>query len=115
MKIHVKAGLLSAFVLPGLGQIYKGAKVKGGILIGLVNVFLLGALFLVMKGMGELLLTARLAGMDAAESVLDGLKGKGPAGKLLLAGFFALWAYSVGDALFKDEGEAGRKDNGNMV
>jgi hypothetical protein len=115
MKIYIKAALLSAFVLPGLGQICKGARIKGGLLIGLVNVFLLVALVLVMKGMGELLVTARLSGMDAAEKVLDGLKSRGPAGNLLLAAFFALWAYSVVDALFKDEASSGSKDNGNMV
>ena len=115
MRIHVKAGLLSAFVLPGLGQIYKGARVKGGIMIGLVNVFLLAALFLVMKGMGELLATARLSGMDAAERVIDGFRGKGPAVRILAAAFCALWIYGIVDALFKEEVKTGRKDNGNMV
>lgn len=103
MKIYVKAALLSAFVLPGLGQIYKGAKVKGGIMIGLVNVFLLAAFYLVMKGMGALLVTAQLSGLEAAESVLAGLRDKGPAVKLLSAVFFFLWAYGVVDALFKHE------------
>ena len=115
MKIHVKAGLLSAFVLPGLGQIYKGARVKGGIMIGLVNVFLLAALYLVMKGMGEFLLSARLSGVDAAEKVLAGLKGRGPAGRLLLAAFFALWVYGVIDALFKEDEKRSGEDGGNMV
>ncbi len=110
MKIHYTAGLLSAFVLPGLGQIYKGARIKGGIMIGLVNIFLLEALFLVMKGMGSFLVTARLSGMDAAEKVLDGLKGRGPEVKILLVAFFALWAYSVADALFKHEVNPDRKD-----
>lgn len=103
MKVYVKAGILSAFVLPGLGQIYKGARVKGAVLIGLVNIFLLASLFMVMKGMGELLVTARISGMDAAEKVLDGLKVKGPAGRILLVSFLAIWAYGVFDALFKEE------------
>jgi hypothetical protein len=105
MKVYVKAGLLSAFVLPGLGQICKGARLKGGVLIGLVNIFLLASLFLVMKGMGDLLVTARLSGMDAAEKVLDSLKVKGPAGRILLAAFLAIWAYGVFDALFREEGK----------
>lgn len=111
MKIHYKAGLLSAFVLPGLGQIYKGARIKGGIMIGLVNIFLLAALFLVMKGMGTFLVTARLSGMDAAEKALDQLKEKGPEGKILLAAFFTLWAYSVADALFNQEAKPDRENN----
>jgi hypothetical protein len=105
MKVYVKAGILSAFVLPGLGQIYKGARIKGGVLIGLVNIFLLASLFMVMKGMGALLVTARLSGMDAAEKVLDGLKVKGPAGRILLVSFLVIWAYGVFDALFKEEGK----------
>ena len=71
MKLHVKAALLSAFVLPGLGQLYKGAKVKGGIIMAVVNLFLLVALFLVLQGMGEFLVTARFSGMAAAEKVID--------------------------------------------
>ena len=109
MKTDFKAALLSAFVLPGLGQIYKGARIKGAVIIALVNAFLLAALFLVMKGMGTLLVTARISGMEAAAQVMDGLRGKGPAVRFLLAAFFVLWAYSVMDALLKDEGsENGR-------
>jgi len=99
MKLHVKAALLSGFVLPGLGQLYKGAKVKGGIMIALVNVFLLVALYLVMKGMGELLVTARLSGMDAARQVIERLGESSPSVRYLMAAFFALWAYSLVDAL----------------
>ncbi|HEX8960947.1 MAG TPA: hypothetical protein VF775_05195 [Geobacteraceae bacterium] len=103
MKKNIKAALLSAFVLPGLGQFYRGDRVKGGILIALVNVFLLAALFLVLKGMGELLVTAKLSGMSAAERVIEGLKEKSPAVRALLAAFFALWAYGVVDALLHKE------------
>lgn len=108
MKKNIKAALLSAFVLPGLGQLYQGAKVKGGIMIALVNIFLLAALFLVLQGMGELLVSANLSGMDAAERVLDGLKGRGPAVRILLAAFFVLWAYGVVDALLHKDKEEGR-------
>jgi hypothetical protein len=102
----LKATLLSAFVLPGLGQLYKGAKIKGGIIIALVNIFLLIALYLVLKGMGELLVTARLSGMAAAEQVIAGMKGgQGPAVRILLASFSALWVYSVIDALLHKEPE----------
>jgi TM2 domain-containing membrane protein YozV len=103
MKLHVKAALLSGFVLPGLGQLYKGARVKGGIMIALVNVFLLAALYLVMKGMGELLVTARLSGMAAARQVIDRLGQSSPGVRYLLAAFLALWVYSFVDALVKDE------------
>jgi hypothetical protein len=106
MKLFIKATLLSAFVLPGLGQFYKGARVKGGIIISLVNIFLLVALYQVLKGMGELLVTARLSGMAAAEQVIAGLKGgQGPTVRILLAAFSALWVYSVVDALLHKEPE----------
>ena len=109
MKLYLKAALLSAFILPGIGQLSKGAKVKGGVMILLVNLFLLAALFLVLQGMGELLVTAKLSGMAAAERVVEGLKGRGPMGQMLLAGFFGLWLYGVADALLSrvEEGEKG--------
>ena len=111
MKKNIKAVLLSALVLPGLGQLYKGDKVKGGIMIALVNIFLLAALFLVMQGMGGLLVTAKLSGMADAERVVEGLKERSPAVSVLLAAFFALWAYGVVDALFhKEKGEGKRED-----
>jgi hypothetical protein len=103
MKLHIKAALLSGFVLPGLGQLVKGAKVKGGLMIALVNVFLLAALYLVMKGMGDLLVTAHVSGMDAARQVMDRLGEQSPGVRYLLAAFLALWAYSVVDALVSNE------------
>jgi hypothetical protein len=108
----LKATLLSAFVLPGLGQLYKGARVKGGIILALVNIFLLVALYQVLKGMGELLVTARLSGMSAAEQVIAGLRGgQGPTDCILLTAFFALWFYSVVDALLhKEPGEHEKGD-----
>ena len=100
MKFHIKAALLSAFVLPGLGQFFKGDRIKGTILIVLVNVFILAALFFVLQGMGELLATARFSGVEAAEQVMDALKaGKGPAVRVILAAFSALWVYGIVDAL----------------
>jgi len=110
MKKNIKAVLLSALVLPGLGQLYKGDKVKGGIMIALVNIFLLAALFLVMQGMGEFLVTAKLSGLAAAEHVIDGLKERSPAVRILLAAFFALWAYGVVYALFHKEKGEGKQE-----
>lgn len=115
MKLHVKAALLSAFVLPGLGQLYKGAKVKGGIILVIINLFLLVALFLVLQGMGEFLVTARFSGMAAAEKVIDTLKGgQGPAVRILLAAFTGLWIYSVVDALTGKKADAEAAINGDI-
>lgn len=98
MKNNLKAALLSAFVLPGLGQLYKGDKIKGGILVVLVNFFLLCALFFVMQGAGKLLVTVQLSGGSVSQA-LDELQRQSPAVRWLLGGFFLLWIYGVADAL----------------
>ncbi len=99
MKLDVKAALLSAFVLPGLGQVVRGERVKGGILIALANIFLLGAFFLVLKGMGPVLLEAQLAGSVDPNAVTRKLAAGAPAARILLACFAALWCFAVVDAL----------------
>ena len=99
MKLNVKAALLSAFVLPGLGQVVRGERVKGGILIALANIFLLGAFVLVLKGMGPVLLEAQLAGRVDPNAVSSKLAAGAPAARVLLACFAALWCFAVVDAL----------------
>ncbi|ABQ24350.1 hypothetical protein [Geotalea uraniireducens] len=102
MKVNIKAALLSALVLPGLGQLYRGSKVKGGVMILLVNVFLLGALFLAMQGMGKIMLSAKFSGISGVEKVLETMRNDTPAARWLLAAFFGLWLYGVVDALLND-------------
>ncbi len=99
MKLDVKAALLSAFVLPGLGQVVRGERVKGGILIALANIFLLGAFFLVLKGMGPVLLEAQLAGSVDPNAITRKLAASAPAARILLVCFAALWCVAVVDAL----------------
>ena len=98
MTLHIKAMLLSAFLLPGIGQLYKGEKLKGAVFLVLVNMFLLAALFLVMKKMGSFLLTARVAGPDEALKLLDTITRSSPEIGWLLAGFTLLWGVAVVDA-----------------
>ena len=98
MTLHIKAMLLSAFLLPGIGQLYKGEKLKGAVFLVLVNMFLLAALFLVMKKMGSFLLTARVAGPDEALKLLDTITRSSPEIGWLLAGFTLLWGFAVVDA-----------------
>ncbi len=99
MHRNIKAALLSALVLPGLGQLYKGEKIKGGVILVLVNIFLLASLFLVMKGMGSFLLTAKISGPDEAMRVLETIKRDSPLAGWLLTGFVFLWFASVVDAV----------------
>ncbi|HEY6838671.1 MAG TPA: hypothetical protein VI389_08015 [Geobacteraceae bacterium] len=98
MRLHIKAALLSV-VLPGLGQLHKGNRIKGVVLIILVNIFLLVGLFFVMRGMGQFILSAKMSGAADAAKLLDTLQHNSPAARWLLAAFFSLWAYAVADAL----------------
>ena len=47
--------LLSALVLPGLGQLYLGRKGAGIAIIMVLNLLLLLALFVVLKGLGPVI------------------------------------------------------------
>ena len=98
MKINIKAMLLSAFLLPGIGQLYKGEKIKGAVFLVLVNIFLLAALFLVLKKMGSFLLTARISGPEEALNLLDTITRSSPEIGWLLSGFTLLWGIAVVDA-----------------
>lgn len=98
MKITIKAVLLSAFLLPGIGQLYKGEKVKGGVFLVLVNIFILAALFIVLKKMGNFLLTARISGPEEALKMLDSITRSSPEIGWLLAAFALLWGIAVVDA-----------------
>lgn len=99
MNRKLTALLLSALVLPGLGQLYLGRKVLGGILLVLVNLVLLLALFVLLRGLSPVI-AAQIAG-DAISitpsEVLKALDGATGFGKAVLAAFFLLWAFSVGD------------------
>ena len=100
MNLNIKAAVLSALVLPGLGQIVNGKKLKGIILITVVNIFILVSLVFVLKGMGQLVVTMNAGGAVDAGAVLEQVRrssGSGP--RWLLACFFVIWAYAVVDAL----------------
>ena len=98
MKQKVIAVLLSALVLPGLGQLYQGKRLKGAVLIALVNLFLLGALFLVLRSLGPFLLAAKTSGVGAAAEMLEQVRAENPGVRWLLVAFLGLWGYGVIDA-----------------
>ena len=100
MHVNLKALLLSAFVVPGLGQLYKGEKIKGAIIICLVNIFLLAALFMVLQGAGQLIASKAVDASDTS-TMLQLLKSKSPAARWLLAAFFGIWIFGVVDAAKK--------------
>lgn len=98
MHQNIKAALLSAFLLPGLGQLAKGDRVKGGIFILLVNMFLLGALFMLLRGMGPVLLAARTGGAPDVIKTIETIRQSSPEVRWLLWGFGFLWLVGVLDA-----------------
>ena len=91
--------LLNALVLPGLGQLYLGRKATGIAIIMLVNLLLLLALFVLMKGLAPVIAAQALSGGISAQEVLAGLHGVAGFGKALLAGFALLWLFSIIDIL----------------
>jgi len=110
MKVNLKAALLSAFVLPGLGQLYKGNRLKGSVLLILANIFLLLALFLVLRGIGPIVSAAMLSGADDPYWIADQIQQlRTPFVKWLLTIFSAIWLYAVIDAAI-GKGKA-RADN----
>lgn len=101
MNRKMTALLLSALVLPGLGQLYLGRKIAGGILIVLVNVILLLALFVLLRGLSPVI-AAQIAGGAISitpSEVMKALDGATGFGKAVLAAFFLVWTFSVVDVL----------------
>lgn len=99
MKLDIKAGLLSAFVLPGIGQIYQGRKVRGGAIIVLVNLFLLGALGLVLRAVGRVAASSAAGIAIDRDLVIRALQEDSTGGRWLLSAFIVLWIFSAVDAL----------------
>lgn len=101
MKKKVTALLLSALVLPGLGQLYLGRKIVGGIIILLVNLVLILGLFVLLRGLSPLI-AAQIAGGAVSitpSEVLKALDGATGFGKGVLAAFFMVWTFSLVDIL----------------
>lgn len=98
MKDNLKPALLSALVLPGLGQLKKGHRVKGGIILFLVNLFIIVALATVGGAVAKIFVASQ--GTPAgAMSLLGEVQKSSPAGRWVLFSFLFLWFYSVTDAL----------------
>ena len=95
---------LSAFVLPGLGQLCLGRRVKGGVMILLDNVFILAALYIALRSVGKLMLAGGGRPLDA-EKLLAGVRADSPYAFWVLGGFLLLWVYAVVDAAL-DRGES---------
>ncbi|MGB4599631.1 MAG: hypothetical protein WBI04_06600 [Trichlorobacter sp.] len=99
MKRPLTALLLNALVLPGAGQLYLGRRIRGVVLILLLNLLLLAALFFMMKIMSPVI-GAQLTGSPiSASAVMAQFHQHSFWAKLLLAAFLALWGYGLLDLL----------------
>jgi hypothetical protein len=103
MVKRLKCVALSAFVLPGLGQLCLGRRLKGGVMILLDNVFILAALYIALRSIGKLMLAGRGQPLDA-EKLLAGVRADTPYAIWVLGAFLLLWVYGVVDAAL-DKGE----------
>lgn len=99
MKKNFKAALLSALVFPGLGQIYKGRKLKGGILLLLVNFLLLSILVIVLQGLSRIDIPAAIPDVAASARIAKQLLTGNPAFNWVSGALFCVWLYAVLDAL----------------
>jgi len=101
-----RALLLSALVLPGLGQLYLGRKAAGIAIIMVLNLLLLLALFVVVKGLGPVIAAKVASGAVTVspDEVMAALKGVSGFGKGVLAAFALVWAFSVADLLRHRDG-----------
>jgi len=98
MKIHVKEALLSAFVFPGLGQLFKGNRLKGLIIIGAVNILLAILFYLILRQLAPLIISAQESGAFDTTKIIEQLHSGSPAIRYLLSAFCGLWLYSWIDA-----------------
>jgi len=102
MKINIKAMFLSALVFPGMGQLYKGERVKGMILFIVVNILLLVAFFLIMRQLLPLVLSAQASSpTDVAKTLIALLCAPGSPFLLLMASLGGFWFYGVIDAMLE--------------
>ncbi len=101
MNRKLSALLLSALVLPGLGQLYLGRKMVGGIIIVLVNFLLLLALFVLLRGLSPVIANQIAGGAVSItpSEVTAAIDGSTGFGKAVLCAFFLLWTFSVVDVL----------------
>lgn len=98
MKRKIKAVLLSAFVLPGLGQIYMGRKIVGGILILLVNIFMLLAVAVVMRAILPLAMEMQTTGKVDLPMLFQYAHGDKAVAFTLFC-FVGLWGFGILDAV----------------
>jgi len=100
---RTKALLITALILPGLGQLYLGRKLTGIVLIMLVNVLLLLALGVLMKGMAPVIAAHISSGSINPADILAELESIAGYARALLIALALLWAFAIIDILRKSD------------
>ncbi len=102
---------MSALILPGVGQIYRGSRLKGGLMVLSVTILLMTAFIVGAMAMRDALRgTVASGAVDAAE-MASRLRDWIPAAYWLGGGLLCVWVYGIADAFLagdKGEGEEGR-------
>jgi TM2 domain-containing membrane protein YozV len=99
MTPAIKAILLTAFVLPGLGQISLGHKVRGILLIMVTTLLTLPALFLLMKGV-SVIMAFKMSGAEiGVEELQTALGAYAWPAKIVIGSFIFIWVFSVVDVV----------------
>lgn len=99
MNRKTRALLLNMLVLPGLGQLYLGRKVVGIVLIMIINLLLLLALFVLLRGASPLIAAKVTSGGISTEEIVTALDSVAGFGKALLAAVVAVWVFAIVDIL----------------
>ncbi len=105
MQTNIKAALLSAVVFPGLGQIYKGCKARGFIIIFAVNIMFIIAFALIIRDIYLLVMSGRFSPTAAPVTTARRIVSETPGLAPLLWILLCVWVYGIADALFARTGK----------
>jgi hypothetical protein len=104
VKKNIKAALLSALVFPGIGQIYKGCKAKGFIIISAVNILFLITFALMLRDIYQLILSGDLTSTPDPVIMAKRIIRETPGLNWLMGTILCVWLYGIADALFGGSG-----------
>lgn len=99
MTRKTRAILMNAFLLPGLGQLYLGRKVTGIVILLFVNLLMLLALFVLLKGAAPLISAKISSGTISSNDVQAAIQSVSGYGKAVLAVFAAVWGLALFDVI----------------
>jgi hypothetical protein len=105
MSRRIRALLMTALLLPGLGQLYLGRTAWGIALIVLTNLLLLLALVVLLKGVAPAIAARLASGTVTPADIMSGLDNVAGYGRALLGAFALVWGVAVADILVRGDRE----------